>query len=226
MVYSRPTSSSSHPPTKLYFAYGSNLWLHQMHLRCPSAQYIGLAKLTGYKWIISQRGYANVVETSSSSASKKNGKDDGEYDNVVYGMLYSLTPSDEEKLDKNEGVPIAYTKEDLECDIWLHQPGPVDPAFPHLINPIDTTTEPSETKELLVYVDRVRVEEGESREEYVHRMNEGIKDAVGCGMPERYVRGVLRRFIREERDGEIGEKEGREKAERQARGFRDESGVF
>jgi gamma-glutamylcyclotransferase len=193
-----------------------------MHLRCPSAQYIGLAKLSGYKWIISQRGYANVVEVSSSTPKKDDEEDGkGEYDDVVYGMVYSLTASDEEKLDKNEGVPIAYTKEDLKCELWRHANGPINPQYPHLIKRIDTTLEPEEERELLVYVDRVRVEEGKSREEYVHRMNEGIRDAVGAGVPEGYVRGVVRRWIREE--GEIG---GREKAEEQARGFRDESGVF
>jgi gamma-glutamylcyclotransferase len=217
MVYPRPSSSSSSShtaPSTLYFAYGSNLWLHQMALRCPTAQYVGIARLDGYRWIISTRGYANVVETSKNEEGSE-----AEYENEVWGMVYSLGKEDEESLDKNEGVPVAYTKEYLNCKVWRHQPGPVDPRYPHLIHPIVPSTTPSSTTKLLVYIDRLRLEEGKSRDEYVHRMNKGIEDAEMCGVPGGYVREVVRRWI--------GEEEGDEGlAERQARGFRDESGVF
>jgi len=46
--------------TKLYFAYGSNLWLEQMSSRCPNHRVVCNAILKGYHWIISERGYANV----------------------------------------------------------------------------------------------------------------------------------------------------------------------
>jgi hypothetical protein len=58
----------------------------------------------------------------------------------------------------------------------------------------------------LVYVDVARPGEGVCKEEYVGRMNRGIRDAVAKGMPESYVRGVLRRWVREEEvkgDGEV-----------------------
>jgi gamma-glutamylcyclotransferase len=221
--------------TTLYFGYGSNLWLHQMHQRCPSAQYIGLARLSGYKWIISQRGYANVVQvsvtstdhitTTTTTTNTSDGKQDGgEDEEAVYGMIYTLTPTDEAALDKNEGVPLAYTKEYLHCNVWIHSTGPVDPQYPHLIRKIDTTEEPTEHRDLLVYIDRVRVSEGAPRKEYVVRMNRGITDATKCGVPAGYVEDVLRKFVPEEEGGK-GE-EVQELAERQARGFKDESGVF
>ena len=50
----------------------------------------------------------------------------------------------------------------------------------------------------LVYVDVARPGEGVCKEEYVGRMNRGIRDAVGKGMPESYVEKVLRPFVREE----------------------------
>lgn len=97
----------------IYFGYGSNLWLHQMALRCPTSRYLGVARLNGYKWIINSRGYANVVEVASSAASN--------YDDEVYGLVYRLEEEDEERLDRNEGVPEAYTKEDLTCDFWVSE---------------------------------------------------------------------------------------------------------
>lgn len=48
---------------KPYFAYGSNLRDAQMAARCPDSRKIGLARLRGYRWIITTRGYANIVES-------------------------------------------------------------------------------------------------------------------------------------------------------------------
>lgn len=227
------TPSSSLPTNKtIYLGYGSNLWLHQMSQRCPTATYLGVARLDGYKWIISTRGYANVVEVSDSKdasvggasvggKSKGKGKEEGngKYDDVVFGLIYTLEPSDEERLDKNEGVPVAYTKEYLPCEFWTAGP-PSDPLDPH--KAVDTTTPPTGKSDMLVYIDRKRTAEGTPREEYVVRMNRGVSDAVDMGVPGGYVKGVVRRFIKEG-DGGEGVKEW---AERQARGFRDESGVF
>jgi len=95
---SYPVSNPTLPT--LYFGYGSNLWLHQMSLRCPGSTYRGLARLPSHRWIINSRGYANVVFSNSTS-------------DVVWGMVYALQPSDEKRLDRNERVPYAYTKEIL-----------------------------------------------------------------------------------------------------------------
>jgi len=191
------TSSTPFPspsPT-LYFGYGSNLWLHQMSLRCPTSAYRGLARLPSYRWIINARGYANVVSSNSTS-------------DVVWGMVYALQPSDEARLDRNEGVPEAYTKEILTIDFW-----PSDG-----VKAVDVSAEP-ERKGMLVYVDRKRVEESVAKEEYVYRMNMGIRDAVALGVPRAYVEGVMRRFIP---DGE-GRGEVEEKSREQALEFEDET---
>ena len=47
----------------------------------------------------------------------------------------------------------------------------------------------------LVYVDVERTNVGGIEEEYVYRMNQGIRDAVQMGMPEEYVERSLRPFI-------------------------------
>lgn len=137
----------------------------------------------------------------------------------MYGMVYALTPSDEAHLDKNEGVPIAYTKELLACDFWSAGE-PAGPLDPH--QKIDTTADPTATRDMLVYIDRRRVRPDEPRKEYVYRMNRGISDAVKVGVPEKYVDEVMRKYIPDD-EGEDG-MEGF--AKEQAARFRDESGVF
>lgn len=196
----------------IYFAYGSNLWLHQMHLRCPSSQYIGLARLPGYKWLITTRGYANVVESKNASSEGEEEEDKDE----VWGMVYTLSPADESQLDKNEGVPVAYTKEYLPCEFWHAN-------SPH--TKIDVTRSMTDRRDMLIYVDRQRTSPGTPREEYIYRMNRGIEDAVGCGVPGAYVEGVVRGYIPEDEGGE-GKGGVEELARGQARGFRDESGVM
>lgn len=189
----------------IYFGYGSNLWLHQMATRCPTSTYLGVARLPHYTWLINDRGYANVVEANSSSS---------HYSDEVYGLVYSLLPEDEKRLDRNEGVPIAYTKELIPCEFW---PGASDEK-------VNTSLPPFETRSMLVYIDRNRTTPDKPRDEYVYRMNQGIRDAVERGVPEKYVRDVMRKFIPEGREGEderIGEF-----AKTQAAQFKDESGVF
>lgn len=189
----------------IYFGYGSNLWLHQMATRCPTSTYLGVARLPHYTWLINDRGYANVVEANSSSH---------HYSDEVYGLVYSLLPEDEKRLDRNEGVPVAYTKELIPCEFW---PGSVHEKV--------NVSEPSlEKRNMLVYIDRNRTSPDKPREEYVYRMNQGIRDAIERGVPEEYVIDVMRKFIPEGNDAE-DERIGKF-AKTQAAQFRDESGVF
>ncbi|KAF2684365.1 hypothetical protein K458DRAFT_30851 [Lentithecium fluviatile CBS 122367] len=218
---SNPPSTSG--PT-IYFGYGSNLWLHQMRTRCPSSTYLGVARLPNYRWIINDRGYANVVEISPSSQSlSSQPTSQSDYTKEVYGLVYALTPTDESRLDVNEGVPIAYTKEHLPCDFWSCSDS----------SPVDVGKKPTETKDMLVYIDRNRTTPSEPKEEYIYRMNCGIDDAIAMGLPSEYVEQVMRKFIpAEEKSREKGSKnkgrnrEVESKALRQAMHFKDESGVF
>ena len=187
----------------LYFGYGSNLWKEQMRLRCPSSTYKGVGRLQNYRWIINERGYANVVSSKPSSSSSP--QED------VYGLIYSLNASDERSLDRNEGVPHVYGKKMINIRYW---PATSD-------EPVDISSKP-EPKDMLVYVDRVRVKEAKPKQEYVHRMNEGIRDALAAGIPEEYVDTILRKFIPPEtEDGEDAES-ARQMARKQAESFEDE----
>lgn len=167
----------------LYFAYGSNLSTEQMRQRCPYSTPIGLGYLEGWKWLINERGFANVVQIdeSDSDDSTDKGKSIASTakDEGVYGLLYLLPPEDEELLDAYEGVPFAYQKFQVEL-IWERDAG---------------GEYVGEMQRALVYIDIERVKEDKPREEYVGRMEKGIEDAVGnWGMDEEYADRVMRRF--------------------------------
>jgi gamma-glutamylcyclotransferase len=196
--------------TTLYFGYGSNLWRHQMHNRCPNSTYLGIARLNNFKWIINERGYANVVEVEEPT--RQNADDQsytafdeeatkwkGNYETQVWGLVYSLQASDEARLDRNEGVPFAYAKEMMGCDFWPvnnNHHGHEDHEDQSSM-PAHVTGKKPEKRDMLVYINRNAVTPSEPKEEYVYRMNMGIRDAVKEGVPEGYVMEVMRRFIPE-----------------------------
>lgn len=150
-----------------------------MKQRCPTSVYLGIARLNGYRWIIYDRGYANIVHVSKEERQKKH-----DYSNEVWGLVYALDPRDEKRLDSNEGVPFAYTKEFIECDFFEAKDGERP----------DIASDPKEV-DMLVYINRKLTTPSEPKEEYIRRMNLGIKDALREGVPKAYVDKVVREFI-------------------------------
>jgi hypothetical protein len=71
----------------LYFAYGSNLNVTQMALRCPGAKPLGRIKLRGWKLVF--RGVADAIQEPGA---------------FCYGGVWRITPEDEAALDPHEGV--------------------------------------------------------------------------------------------------------------------------
>ncbi|EAQ89526.1 hypothetical protein CHGG_06145 [Chaetomium globosum CBS 148.51] len=191
-------------PTR-YFAFGSNLWQHQMALRCPNSPFIGLARLHGYEWFINARGYANIAPTPTKTTAttppnpNEDEKEEDPYATQVWGLVYALSPADEAQLDLNEGVPYAYQKEHLAgIDFWPSTTtAPTPTTTSSSTTPtVDITTTPPSQAEMLVYIDRYRNMGGhEPRAEYVSRMNRGIADALREGVPKGYVERVLRAYI-------------------------------
>jgi gamma-glutamylcyclotransferase len=173
--------------TILYFGYGSNLWLQQMAVRCPGSSFVGIARLRNYRWMINERGSANPVSLDAST-------DFEDERTHVWGMVYTLTDSDEARLDRNEGVPFSHTKEVHDIEFW-----PIDPE--NLEEKIDISAFP-EKKQMLLYIDRKRTKDDKPREEYIYRMNMGIIDALEVGIPSSYVEKVMRKFI-PETDGPV-----------------------
>lgn len=143
-----------------------------MFLRCPQFTYVGNGKLKGYKWVISVRGYANVIP---SGGEEKEEEEDGD----TYGVVYTLTESDMDSLDIYEGTQItpipAYVKATMDIEMlkYVTEEG-MPPRLP-----------------CLIYVDP-RTALGEVKEEYVERINRGLIDAQ---LPERWVERVVRKWI-------------------------------
>ena len=86
---------------RYYIAYGSNLNIRQMRMRCPSARRIGTSELKGYELLFkgSKTGSYLTVE-------KKPGR------SVPVGV-WEVTQADEKALDRYEGFPNFYYKKEL-----------------------------------------------------------------------------------------------------------------
>ncbi|KAF2163402.1 hypothetical protein M409DRAFT_33169, partial [Zasmidium cellare ATCC 36951] len=152
-----------------YFAYGSNLWEHQMRQRCPTSKAIGLAKLKGCRWFISETGSANIEQDSEAE---------------TFGFLYSIKPADEAVLDSREGVPDRHTKVVVVVSFWPDATS-------------EFAERKAQQVEALVYIDRKNLQTGQPKKEYIYRMNQGIQDAIAKGMPQEYVQDVMRKYIPE-----------------------------
>ena len=148
-----------------------------MKQRCPSSTYIGVGVLRGWTWIINSRGYANIVASSFSGSSASDG--------IIYGLVYELTPEDESLLDGYEGVPLAYTKEIHPIEVWEEMNGEKP----------EITIMAGTMMQALVYVDRMRVEKDQPKEEYIGRMKTGISEAAEKGIPMEWMETVMGEFL-------------------------------
>jgi gamma-glutamylcyclotransferase len=97
-----------------YFAYGSNLCKRQVltgmdgkPARCPGAKPIGKALLTGWRYLIYARGYANIVPDGAGE---------------VWGGVWEVTEEHISSLDKYEGrvkntKKCVYHREEVEVEL-------------------------------------------------------------------------------------------------------------
>ncbi|OBJ05253.1 replication protein [Mycobacterium alsense] len=115
-----------------YFAYGSNLCVRQMALRCPDAADPRPAVLADHDWLINQRGVATVEPFGG---------------NQVHGVLWQISDDDLATLDSAEGVPVRYRRDRLTVHTgdgpspaWVYIdhrviPGPPRPGYlPRIID--------------------------------------------------------------------------------------------
>ena len=83
-----------------YIAYGSNLSIEQMDLRCPDAKIVGKAVLKDWKLVF--RYHATVEPCAGHS---------------VPVLVWEISPRDERRLDRYEGFPKYYVKRNLEVEM-------------------------------------------------------------------------------------------------------------
>lgn len=89
---------------KYYLAYGSNLNLTQMHMRCSNAVLLGTTILKGYRLVFKgeNHGYLTIEKCINKS--------------VPLG-IFEISDMDEKKLDIYEGYPIFYDKQYFKIKI-------------------------------------------------------------------------------------------------------------
>ena len=172
-----------------------------------------MAFLPGWSWIINARGYANIVQDlttgvvtptvalpnlqdspSSSSSSETNAIDTAQNANAVqgvFGAIYTLSPRDEARLDRYEGVPWAYTKEVHRVALRDARNGNGEIAAAAEAAGEDRHA----WIEALVYVDWQRVAWGPPNQEYVFRIRSGVDDAIEAGMDKDWGESMVREMM-------------------------------
>lgn len=90
---------------RYYLAYGSNLNVRQMMIRCPSARMIGTATIEDYRLMFkgSKTGSYLTIEQEEGCS-------------VPVGV-WEVSEADELALDRYEGFPTFYYKKELELPI-------------------------------------------------------------------------------------------------------------
>lgn len=90
---------------KLYIAYGSNLNLKQMALRCPTARVYSVGVLNNWELI-----YRGSMTGSYATIRKKKGSS-------VPIVVWVIQENDESNLDRYEGYPSFYFKQNVMADL-------------------------------------------------------------------------------------------------------------
>lgn len=86
---------------RLYVAYGSNLNLQQMKYRCPTAKLYGTGMIEDYELQFKGRPYSAFATIAPKEGS------------AVPVAVWEISPKDEVALDRYEGFPTHYFKQDV-----------------------------------------------------------------------------------------------------------------
>ena len=90
---------------RYYIAYGSNLNIPQMRMRCPEARIIGTSVIKDYQLLFkgSKTGSYLTIEPMEGAE--------------VPVVIWEVTETDEKALDRYEGYPNFYYKKEMTLDI-------------------------------------------------------------------------------------------------------------
>ena len=90
---------------RYYIAYGSNLNIPQMRMRCPGARIIGTSVIEDYQLLFkgSKTGSYLTIEPMEGAE--------------VPIVIWEVTETDEKALDRYEGYPNFYYKKEMTLDI-------------------------------------------------------------------------------------------------------------
>jgi gamma-glutamylcyclotransferase len=107
----------------LYFAYGSNMDFRELRTRCPSAQFVAVARLPHHR--LSFTRYSPHWECGVANALPEEGE-------TIWGVVYDIAEIDFGRLDKSEGFqpgrsesPPACLREQRLVDRNGHEADPI-----------------------------------------------------------------------------------------------------
>ena len=108
---------------RYYIAYGSNLNIPQMRVRCPGARIIGTSIIPDYELLFkgSKTGSYLTIEPWEGGR--------------VPVAVWEVTAAHERSLDRYEGYPVFYYKADMELAVTLAGTGEVKtlPGFVYMM---------------------------------------------------------------------------------------------
>ena len=84
-----------------YIAYGSNMDFSQMRRRCPDAELVGTGLIKGYELLFKGSGSGSYATIEKKARAK------------VPVLVWRISTSDEDALDRYEGFPAFYYKTQL-----------------------------------------------------------------------------------------------------------------
>lgn len=124
----------------LYFAYGSNMDEEHMRAHCPTARYIGCARLDAHRLAFTRRSVVSGSGVADVLADPRE---------AVWGVLYDLGDGDLEALDRKEGNGWAYARR--QKDVIASARGSVKSAIVYEV----LAKEPSEVPPSGEYLERL-----------------------------------------------------------------------
>lgn len=90
---------------KYYVAYGSNLNIHQMKMRCPGARIIGTSVIENYQLLFKGSKTGSYLTIEPKDGAK------------VPVAVWEVTRTDEMALDRYEGYPNFYYKKEMILNV-------------------------------------------------------------------------------------------------------------
>lgn len=107
---------------KFYIAYGSNLNVEQMKVRCPDSKIVGTAFIPNYQLLFrgSKTGSYLTIEPKAYCC--------------VPVAVWEVTPTDEKNLDRYEGYPAFYYKQNFTIAVQTNSGKTVLEAFAYIMH--------------------------------------------------------------------------------------------
>ena len=101
---------------RYYIAYGSNLNVLQMRMRCPHATILGTANLKGWELLFkgSKTGSYLTIEECTGGTVPVVIWEVTAADEAALDVIWEVTAADEAALDRYEGFPNFYYKKDIK----------------------------------------------------------------------------------------------------------------